>query len=77
MLVAQADLLVAKVQAMLQIAKDKVSAKVVKVKAKVRHSSNTILQSQPVLSLQVQASLLQVLNLAVVNLQVKSAHLRK
>jgi len=64
---------------MLQIVKDKVLAKAVKVKAKakVRHSSKIILQSQQVLSLLVQASLLQVLNLAAVNLQVKSAHLRK
>jgi hypothetical protein len=64
--------LVAKVLAMLQIVKVKISAK-----AKVRHSSKIILQSQPVLSLLAQARLLQVLNLAAVNHQVKSAHLRK
>jgi hypothetical protein len=83
-LVAQVDLLAAKVQAMHLIvmakAKAKVSAKVkvrVRVKAKARHSSKIILQSQQVLSLLVQASLLQVLSLAAENLQVKSAHLRK
>jgi hypothetical protein len=81
-LVAQVDLLAAKVQAMHLIvmakakAKVKVSAKV-RVKAKARHSSKIILQSQQVLSLLVQASLLQVLSLAAENLQVKSAHLRK
>jgi hypothetical protein len=81
-LVAQVDLLAAKVQAMhlIVMAKAKVKAKVsakVRVKAKARHSSKIILQSQQVLSLLVQASLLQVLSLAAENLQVKSAHLRK
>jgi hypothetical protein len=81
-LVAQVDLLAAKVQAMhlIVMAKAKVKVKVsakVRVKAKARHSSKIILQSQQVLSLLVQASLLQVLSLAAENLQVKSAHLRK